>query len=205
MWQPSERLPDPAIRVLDPRFSKLHVFNACVERLATGMRWGEGPVWFGDHGTLLWSDIPNDQIMRWQESNGAIDVFRAPANLSNGLARDRQGRLIACEHRARRLTRTEYDGSITVLADRFEGKRLNSPNDVTVKSDGSIWFTDPPFGIDNLHDGILAAPELPMNVYRIDAATGEIDAVARDLDGPNGVCFSPDERLFYLVQSRVRP
>lgn len=147
MWQQSETYPDPAVEVLDPRFLKYRITNAAVERLATGMRFGEGPVWFGDGRFLLWSDIPNNRIMRWDEESGAASVFRKPSGYANGNTRDRQGRLITCEHGNRRVTRTEYNGALTVLLDRFDGKRLNSPNDVVVKSDDSIWFTDPPFGI----------------------------------------------------------
>ena len=143
-WEPSERYPDPAITALDPSFLKYRQFNAGVERLATGMRWSEGPVWFGDARCLLWSDIPNNRMMRWDEATGRTSVFRKPSNYSNGNTRDRQGRLVTCEHDARRVTRTEYDGTITVLIDKFDGKPLNSPNDVVVKSDGAIWFTDPP-------------------------------------------------------------
>src|SRR6202161_3782795 len=135
--------PDPAVEVIDPRFAKYKVINAAVERLYTGTRWAEGPVWFGDGRYLLFSDIPNNRMLRWQEETGEVSVFRSPSNYSNGNFRDRQGRLVTCEHDARRLTRTEYDGTITVLIDKFDGKRLNSPNDVVVKSDGSIWFTDP--------------------------------------------------------------
>jgi gluconolactonase len=146
-WRPSGRYPDPAVEVLDPSFAKYRIFSAAVERLATGTRWGEGPVWFGDGRYLLWSDIPNDRILKWEEETGRVSVFRKPSNFANGNTRDRQGRLVTCEHGGRRVTRTEYDGSITVVLDRYGGKRLNSPNDVVVKSDGSIWFTDPPFGI----------------------------------------------------------
>ena len=142
-WEPSERYPDPAIKILDPSFAKYRIFNAGVERLFTGARWSEGPVWMGDWRCLLWSDIPNNRILRWDEETGRTSVFRKPSNYSNGNTRDRQGRLVTCEHDARRLTRTEYDGTITVLIDKFDGKPLNSPNDVVVKSDGSIWFTDP--------------------------------------------------------------
>ena len=138
--------PDPAVQILDPSFAKYRIAQASVERIATGMRWCEGPVWFGDARCLLWSDIPNNRIMRWDEETGAVSVFRKPSNNANGNTRDRQGRLLTCEHDTRRVTRTEYDGTITVLVDKFDGKPLNSPNDIVVKSDGSIWFTDPPFG-----------------------------------------------------------
>src|SRR5262249_51411152 len=146
-WRPSERYPDPAVEILDPSFAKYRLPLASVERLATGMRWSEGPAWFGAGRYLVWSDIPNNRIMRWQEENGAVSVFRQPSNNANGNTRDRQGRLVTCEHDTRRLTRTEFDGTITTLIDKFDGKPLNSPNDVVVKSDDSIWFTDPPFGI----------------------------------------------------------
>ena len=146
-WEPSERYPDPAIKSLDPSFNRYRLFNASIERLATGMRWCEGPVYFGDARCLIWSDIPNNRLMRYNEVSGAVSVYREPSNHANGNRRDRQGRLVTCEHETRRVTRTEYDGTITVLMDKFEGKRLNSPNDVVVKSDGTIWFTDPTFGI----------------------------------------------------------
>jgi gluconolactonase len=205
VWQPSQRYPDPAIEVLDASFARYRLASAAVERLATGFRWCEGPVWFGDGRYLLWSDIPNDRIMRWDEETGAVNIFRKPSNYANGNTRDRQGRLVTCEHGGRRVTRTEYDGAITVLADRFEGKRLNSPNDVVVKSDGSIWFTDPPFGIMGNYEGAHAEPELPQNVYRIDGETGALTVAAADIRGPNGLCFSPDESTLYLVESRAAP
>jgi gluconolactonase len=205
MWQPSERYPDPAVQVLDPRFAKYRIALASVERLATGCRWSEGPVWFGDGRYLLWSDLPNNRILKWEEETGAVSVFRRPSNNANGNTRDRQGRLITCEHDARRVTRTEYDGSVTVLMDRFEGKRLNSPNDVVVKSDGSIWFTDPSFGILGHYEGHIDQSELPTNVYRIDAASGRASVVAEGLNQPNGLAFSPDERRLYIVESRAQP
>jgi gluconolactonase len=200
-WQPSERYPDPTIEILDPRFARYRIMNAAVERLATGTRWGEGPVWIGDQRCLLWSDIPNNRILRWDEETGAATVFRRPSNNANGNTRDRQGRLVTCEHLTRRVTRTEIDGSITVLCDRYEGKRLNSPNDVVVKSDGSIWFTDPPFGILSNYEGRAAEPELPTQVYRVDGQTGAVTVVADDIDRPNGLCFTPDETKIYIVKS----
>jgi gluconolactonase len=203
-WRPASYYPDPAITVLDARFEKYWIKSAAVERIATGMRWAEGPVWFGDGRYLLWSDIPNDRIMKWEEETGAVSVFRKSSNFANGNTRDRQGRLVTCEH-GRRVTRTEYDGSITVLIDRFQGKRLNSPNDVVVASDGAIWFTDPPFGILANYEGYQASPELGQNVYRLDPATGEATVVADDILGPNGLCFSPDEKLLYIVESRGVP
>ena len=205
MWQPSERYPDPAVEILDPAFLKYRIFSAAVERLATGCRWSEGPVWFGDGRFVLWSDIPNDRILKWEEETGAVSVFRKPSSFANGHTRDRQGRLIGCEHGGRRVVRTEYDGSITVIADSFQGRRLNSPNDVVVKSDGSVWFTDPAFGIMGTYEGHRAAQELPLNVYRVDPSTGEMDAVAIDLRAPNGLAFSPDEKILYVVESRATP
>ena len=205
MWEPSQRYPDPAIRVLRPEFEHLRLPLATVERLATGCRWAEGPVWFGDGRHLLWSDVPNDRILKWEEETGTVSTFRGPSNFANGNTRDRQGRLITCEHGGRRVTRTEYDGSITVLLDRFEGKRLNSPNDVVVKSDGSIWFTDPPFGIIGNYQGFAAEQELPANIYRIDGVTGQATVVAADVNGPNGLAFSPDEKQLYVIESRARP
>src|ERR1051325_10668605 len=166
-WSPSLRYPDPSLQVLDPSFAKYRLPLASVERLATGMRWSEGPVYFGDARCVLWSDIPNNRIMRWDEDTGATSVYRQPSNNANGNTRDRQGRLVTCEHDARRVTRTEHDGTITVLMDKFDGKPLNSPNDIVVKSDDSIWFTDPPFGILGNYEGHVATPELPTNVYRL--------------------------------------
>jgi gluconolactonase len=204
-WQPSTRYPDAAIEVLDPAFKRYRIGSASIERLATGCRWSEGPVWLGDARTLVWSDIPNNRMLRWDEETGAVSLFRQPSNYSNGNTRDRQGRLVTCEHGLRRVTRTEPDGSITVLAESFQGKRLNSPNDVVVKSDGSIWFTDPPFGILSHYEGHQADPELPTNVYRIDATSGAITVVAEGINKPNGLAFSRDERLLYIVECGVRP
>jgi gluconolactonase len=203
-FTPAARYPDPAIEVLDESFRALRLYSAGVEQLATGLRWAEGPVWFGDGRYVLLSDIPNNRILRWDETSGATSVFRAPSNFANGHARDRQGRLLSCEHGPRRVTRTEYDGAITVLADRFEGKRLNSPNDIVCRSDGSVWFTDPPFGIGGWWEGEPAAPELPQGVYRI-APDGTLRQLLDDLAGPNGLAFSPDERFLYVVESRARP
>ncbi|HSV78836.1 MAG TPA: SMP-30/gluconolactonase/LRE family protein [Ramlibacter sp.] len=201
---PSQRSPDPRIEVLDQRFLALRLFSAGVERLATGLRWAEGPVWFGDGRYLLVSDIPNDRILRWDECSGAVSEFRRPSNNANGLARDRQGRLLACEHLTRRVTRTEYDGSITVLADRFEGKRLNSPNDIVCARDGSVWFTDPSFGIHGYWEGEPGEQELPHAVYRV-APDGQLQQVISDLAGPNGLAFAPDESLLYVIESRAMP
>jgi gluconolactonase len=205
MWQPHVGYPDPAVEVLDKRFERYRLPLASVERLATGCRWAEGPVWFGDGRYLLWSDIPNNRILKWEEETGAVSVFRKPSDYANGNFRDRQGRLVTCEHGGRRITRTEYDGSITVLMDRYEGKRLNSPNDVVVKSDGTIWFTDPQFGILSDYEGHRAEPELGMNVYRFDPATGRASVVNDDIVAPNGLAFSPDEKILYVVESRSQP
>jgi gluconolactonase len=204
-WQPSPRYPDPSIRIVDPSFARYRLALAKVERIATGLRWSEGPVWFGDGRYLLWSDIPNNRIMRWDEETGAMSVFRKPSNFANGNTRDRQGRLLTCEHGTRRVTRTEYDGTITVIADRFEGKPLNSPNDIVCKSDGSIWFTDPPFGILGFYEGYVARPELPTNVYRVDGRTGQMTVAAGDVDRPNGLAFSPDESKLYVVEAGTSP
>jgi gluconolactonase len=205
MWEPATRYPDPAVQALDPSFEKYKLNLAAVERLATGFRWAEGPVWFGDGRYLLWSDIPNNRIMKWEEETGAVSVFRKPSNNANGNTRDRQGRLVTCEHDARRVTRTEYDGTITVLIDRFDGKRLNSPNDVVVKSDDSIWFSDPPFGILANYEGHIDQQELPTNLYRLDPRTGRATVVAGDIARPNGLCFSPDEKRLYVVVSGTVP
>jgi gluconolactonase len=204
-WQPATRYPDPAITALDVLFEKYWLKLSCVERLATGCRWSEGPVYFGDGRYLLWSDIPNNRILKWEEETGAVGIYRRPSNFANGHTRDRQGRLVSCEHGGRRVTRTEYDGAITVLIDRFEGKRLNSPNDVVVKSDGTIWFTDPTFGILGNYEGYKSEPEIDANVYRLDPATGKATIVAEGVLGPNGLCFSPDEQVLYIVESRGVP
>jgi gluconolactonase len=204
-WQPSQRYPDPSIKIIDPAFARYRIGLAKVERIASGMRWCEGPVWFGDGRYLLWSDIPNNRIMRWDEETGRVSVFRKPSNNANGNTRDRQGRLLTCEHDTRRVTRTEYDGSITVIADRFDGKPLNSPNDIVCKSDGSIWFTDPPFGILGNYEGHVDKVELPTNIYRVDGQTGALTVATGDVNRPNGLCFSPDESKLYVIVAGVIP
>jgi len=204
-WQPSQRYPDPAVRVVHPSFARYRLPLAKVERIASGMRWCEGPVWFGDGRYLLWSDIPNNCIMKWDEETGAVSVFRKPSHNSNGNTRDRQGRLLTCEHDARRVTRTEYDGAITVIASRYDDKSLNSPNDAVCKSDGSIWFTDPPFGILGYYEGHVATPELPTNVYRWDPSSKKLTVVAGDIQRPNGIAFSPDESKLYVVEGGTTP
>jgi gluconolactonase len=198
----NERVPDPSIEVLDPSFEKYRVLLGSVERLSQGFRWAEGPVWFGDARCLLWSDIPNNRIMRWDDETGATSVYRKPSNYANGNTRDRQGRLVTAEH-GRRVTRTEYDGRITVLMDRFEGKRLSSPNDIVVKSDDSIWFTDMTAGIAGNWNGESAEQELPMRVYRLDGKTGRPTIVSEGLiQRPNGLAFSPDEKKLYVIESQ---
>jgi gluconolactonase len=204
-FEPNLRLPDPRIQILDEKFLALRLLSGTVEQLATGFYWAEGPVWFGDGRFLLFSDIPNNRILRWDDCSGALTDFRKPSNNANGLARDRQGRLLACEHYTRRVTRTEYDGRITVLASHYGGKRLNSPNDIVCASDGGIWFTDPPFGILGWWEGEPATPELPHGVYRIDPTSGELALVLDDLQGSNGLAFSPDEKILYVVESRAAP
>jgi gluconolactonase len=205
MWEPSLRYPDPNVQVLDPAFNALRLPLASVEQLATGCRWSEGPVYFGDGRYVLWSDIPNDRILKWEEETGAVSVYRKTSWNSNGNTRDRQGRLVTCEHRGRRVTRTEYDGTITILMDSHQGKRLNSPNDVVVKSDGSIWFTDPVFGISGWYEGEKAPSEIAAAVWRIDGQTGEATVMTHDIEGPNGLAFSPDEKILYVVASRAEP
>ena len=195
------RYPDPAIEVIDSRFAKYRIGNAVVERLWSGARWSEGPVWFGDGGYLLWSDIPNNRILKWEEVSGKVSVYRKPSNYSNGHTRDRQGRLISCEHGTRRVTRTEYDGTISVLMDHYDDKRLNAPNDVAVHTDGHIWFTDPGYGIMLNYEGHVADFELPTAVYRLNPETRVATVVTDALDKPNGICFSPDYEKLYVVDT----
>jgi gluconolactonase len=187
--------------VIDERFRRLVLGNVHVERLWTGCRWAEGPAWFGAGRYLVWSDIPNDRMLRWDETDGSVSVFRQPSRNSNGNSVDRQGRLVTCEHRGRCVSRTEHDGSRTVLASHHEGRRLNSPNDLVVKSDGSIWFTDPTYGIDGDYEGDAAESEIgASNVYRL-GPDGALAAVATDFVKPNGLAFSPDERLLYVADT----
>jgi gluconolactonase len=193
------RFPDPAVEIVDDRFRPLVVGHEVVERLWTGGRWLEGPVWFGDGRYLLFSDIPNDRMLCWSEVTGEVTEFRRPSDNSNGNTRDRQGRLITCEHLTRRVTRTEYDGSITVLMDNLGDKPLNAPNDVVVHSDDSIWFTDPGWGIVGNYEGDRAVEEIPRYVFRIDPRTGVGEPVISGMDRPNGLCFAPDESRLYVV------
>jgi gluconolactonase len=202
----NQRYPDPAVLILDPSFAKYRIYSSTVEQVATGFRWTEGPTYFPKGGYLLFSDIPNNRIMKFDEATGKTSVFREKANYANGNTRDRQGRLITCEHSVtRRVTRTEVDGKITVLADRFEGKRLNAPNDIVVKSDDTIWFTDPVFGINGEWEGARATREQAnTNVFRI-GTDGQLTAVITDLVNPNGLAFSPDEKKLYVVEWKGTP
>jgi gluconolactonase len=203
-WEPN-RFPDPAIKLLDPSFAKYRLNIAAMERIVTGLRWCEGPVWFGDARALVWSDIANDCLMRWDEETGRTSVFRKPSNKANGNTRDRQGRLVTCEHTARRVTRTEYDGTVTVLADRLDGKRFNSPNDVVVRADDSIWFTDPPYGLRSDYVGNIGdPPELPNRVYRIDKS-GRITVAVDDVNRPDGLALSADQKKLYVVDAGATP
>lgn len=188
--------------VLHEDFRRKIRLSAQVEKLFTGCRWAEGPAYFPAHRALIWSDVPNDRMLRFDETDGSVSVFRGPSNYANGNTVDRQGRLVTCEQGTRRVTRTEHDGSITVLADHFEGKRFNSPNDVVVRRDGSIWFSDPTYGIDSDYEGIQAPAELDgSHVYRIDPLDGRVTRVADDFEKPNGLAFSPDERLLYIADT----
>jgi gluconolactonase len=190
--------------VLDERFRGCRG-DRWLECLHTGCRWTEGPAYFPAGRYLVFSDIPNDRILRWDEASGVVSVFRHPAGYSNGHTVDRQGRLVSCEQGPRRVTRTEHDGSVTVLADKWDGKRLNSPNDIVERADGSLWFTDPAYGIDSDYEGFRADSEIgACYVYRLDPATGDMRVVAGDFDRPNGLAFSADERTLYIVDSRRR-
>lgn len=188
--------------ILDPRFARLIDPVAFLEKLHGENRWAEGPVWFGDLRCLVWSDIPNDRMLKWEEETGAVSLFRGGMENPNGSTRDRQGRLVTCEQGGRRVLRTEMDGTVTVLADRHADGRLNSPNDVVVKSDGSVWFTDPNYGIISDYVGRKAAQEQSgCHVFRLDPATGELTVVVDNMDMPNGLAFSPDESTLYIADS----
>ena len=191
----------PGYNIIQQRFNDCIRSSARIERLYDGCRWTEGPAYFPAHRSLVWSDIPNDRMLRWDEASGHVSVFRQPSNYSNGNTIDRQGRLVTCEHGGRRVTRTEHDGSITVVTDRFDGKRYNSPNDVVVKSDGTIWFTDPTYGIDTDYEGHKAPAEQDgSHVYRVNL-DGSVTRVLTDFVRPNGLAFSPDEKRLYVVDS----
>jgi gluconolactonase len=205
-FKSNQRYPDPAIEILDPSFAKYRIYSSTLEQVASGMRWAEGPAYFPEGGYVLCSDIPNNRIMKYSEKDGSFTVFRSPSNYANGNARDRQGRLVTCEHSVtRRITRTEKNGKITVLADNFEGKRLNAPNDIVVRSDDTIWFTDPLFGINGEWEGSKAKSEqATTNVYRI-GTDGKLKAMITDLVNPNGLAFSPDEKKLYVVEWKGTP
>ena len=193
--------PDPDIIALDPRFNRYVIRNTPIRRLHTGTLWAEGPAWNGVGRYLVWSDIPNDVQMRWIEDDGRVTTFRHPSGNSNGNTFDYQGRQLSCEHGGRRVVRYEPGGTITVVAERYQGKRLNSPNDVVVHPGGDIWFTDPPYGINGNYEGFKAEPELPMAVYRVDGRTGQVDKVGDEFGGPNGLCFSPDYKKLYVADT----
>ncbi|RRW47312.1 SMP-30/gluconolactonase/LRE family protein [Pseudomonas luteola] len=194
---PATVMPDPAWEIHDKAFTG-RLGNAMVERLWSGGRWTEGPVWMADWRCLLFSDIPTGRILRWNEDDGRVTVYSAQSNNANGHTRDREGRLISCEHDSRRVTRLEYDGTITVLLDAFQGKKLNAPNDVVVAADGAVWFTDPGYGILGAYEGHKADFELPTNVYRIDPQSGEAQVAVGDFQRPNGIAFSPDGKRLYV-------
>jgi gluconolactonase len=193
------RFPDPAVEIVDPRFGGLVVGHEIVERLWTGGRWLEGPVWFGDGHYLLFSDIPNNRILRWDERTGRVEPYREPSDNANGNTRDLVGRLVTCEHLTRRVTRTNHDGTITVLMDSYDGKPLNAPNDVIVSRDGAVWFSDPGWGITGNYEGDQADEQIGRYVWRIDPSSGAGSPVIEGMDRPNGLCFSPDETRLYVV------
>jgi len=203
-WHRSERLPDPAIKSLDPAFDECINSLSTVERLGTGMEWCEGPTWMGGAERFIFSDVRGNRIMQWDPVTHEMSVFRRSSNFSNGNTVDRQGRLLTCEGETRRVTRTEHDGTISVIMDSHDGKPLNSPNDIICKSDGTIWFTDPRFG-PNFSEGVFTPPQLPANVYRVNPSTGRKDVILNDVPGPNGLAFSPDEKILYVVASRAKP
>ncbi len=191
----------PDFDILDDRFKDLLVADAWVERVFTGCIWSEGPVYFREGDYMLWSDIPNNRMMRWSAKEGP-SVFRAPSHFTNGHTRDREGRLVSCEHGGRRVSRTNHDGTYEVLVDNWNGKQLNSPNDVVVKSDGTVWFTDPSYGIMSHWEGFAGEPAYgACYVFRYDPATGDLDVVADDFDKPNGLAFSPDESVLYIADT----
>src|SRR5579883_1868774 len=195
------RYTDPDLIVLDKRFGKYVIGNTPLQRLWTGAFWAEGPAWNGVGRYLVWSDIPNNRQMRWIEEDGHVSVFHSPSEYSNGNTFDFEGRQLSCQHGPRRVARYEYDGTVTVIADKFQGKPLNSPNDIVVHPDGGIWFTDPPYGIQGNYEGFQAKPELKEAVYRVDPKSGHIEKVTDELDKPNGICFSPDYKKLYVCDT----
>src|SRR6516165_2621484 len=195
------RYPDPDVISLDPRFAKLKDNNAAIERLHFGCRWAEGPAWNGAGRYLVWSDIPNNRQLRWLEEDGHTSTFRAPSNYSNGNTFDFEGRQLSCEHDTRRVVRYEHSGAVTVLADKWDGKPLNAPNDIVVHPDGGIWFTDPGYGIMGNYEGHKDQLQLKEAVYRIDAKTGKMEKVLDEMFKPNGLCFSPDYKKLYIADT----
>jgi gluconolactonase len=195
------RYPDPDVVALDQRFRRYIVGNTTIKRLYTGSQWAEGPAWNGVGRYLVWSDIPNNRQLRWIEEDDRVTVFRSPSGYSNGNTFDHEGRQISCEHGGRRVVRYEYNGSVTVIAERYQGKRLNSPNDAAVHPDGSIWFTDPPYGIRGNYEGFKSEQENKPGVYRADPKTGQLDLITDALTGPNGICFSPDYKRLYVCDT----
>jgi len=193
--------PDPDVIVLDPKRFKYKINNSVIERVFVGCRWAEGPAWNGNGQCLVWSDLPNDRQMRRNEEDGHVSVLRPHSNNSNGNTYDYEGRQLTCEHDSRRVVRYEADGSVTVLADKWQGKPLNAPNDIVVHPDGGIWFTDPGYGILVAYEGHLAKPEIKEAVYRIDPKTGKMDMVTDELHKPNGICFSPDYKKVYICDT----
>src|SRR5579862_6343266 len=193
--------PDPDVIALDPRFRRYIVNNTVIRRHYFGTLWAEGPAWNGVGRYLVWSDIPNNVQMRWNEEDSHVSVFRSPSGNSNGNTFDFEGRELSCEHGGRRVVRYEYNGTVTVIADKFQGKRLNSPNDIAVHPDGSIWFTDPTYGINGNYEGFKADKELPQAVYRVDPKSGQISIITDEMSGPNGICFSPDYKKVYIADT----
>jgi len=193
--------PDPDVVALDNRFRRYIVGNTVIRRLHTGTFWAEGPAWNGVGRYLVWSDIPNNVQMRWLEEDAHVTVFRNPSGYSNGNTFDYEGRQLSCEHGGRRVVRYEFNGTVTVIAERFQGKRLNSPNDIVVHPDGAIWFTDPPYGINGSYEGFKAAKEIKEAVYRVDPKSGRMDMLTDEMDGPNGICFSPDYKRLYVADT----